>query len=92
MSPLRFTEERHVDLLPGHPRSGGTILQAGLSYQSGFANEFATEALTGALPVGATRRSAVRTASMPSSSPGTAFTAPRGGEPPLVVSIESGRR
>ena len=35
-------------------------------YMSGFGNSFETEALPGALPVGATRRSAAPTGSMPS--------------------------
>ena len=46
-------------------------------YQSGFGNEFASEALPGTCRKDAIRRSAWRTACTPEQLSGTAFTAPR---------------
>ena len=60
------------------PSSGGTILQADLSYQSGFADEFATEALAGALPVGRNSPQRCPYGLYAEQLSGTAFTAPRG--------------
>ena len=58
---------------------------APLRYQSGFGNEFATEALEGALPVG--RNSPQRAAHglYAEQLSGTAFTAPRQREPPHLA-------
>lgn len=47
-------------------------------YQSGFANEFATEALAGALPVGQNSPQKAPFGLYPEQLSGTAFTAPRG--------------
>ena len=57
--------------------SPGTLAGAGLQYQSGFGNEFATEALPGTLPEG--RNSPQRAAHglYAEQISGTAFTAPR---------------
>src|SRR3981081_165787 len=52
--------------------------RAALSYQSGFGNEFATEALTGALPVGQNSPQRVAYGLYAEQLSGTAFTAPRG--------------
>ena len=49
-----------------------------LSYQSGFGNEFATEALPGALPVGQNSPQRAPYGLYPEQISGTAFTAPRG--------------
>lgn len=49
----------------------------GLRYQSGFANEFATEALPGALPVGRNSPQRVAYGLYAEQLSGTAFTAPR---------------
>ena len=46
-----------------------TALSLRTGYQSGFGNEFATEALAGALPEGETPHSGVRLGCTPSSSP-----------------------
>ena len=51
---------------------------AALSYQSGFGNEFATEALTGALPVGQNSPQRAPYGLYAEQLSGTAFTAPRG--------------
>ncbi|MBU6422186.1 MAG: homogentisate 1,2-dioxygenase, partial [Gammaproteobacteria bacterium] len=48
-----------------------------LSYQSGFGNEFATEALPGALPVGQNSPQKVPYGLYAEQFSGTAFTAPR---------------
>jgi homogentisate 1,2-dioxygenase len=50
---------------------------AGLEYQSGFGNEFATEAMTGALPVGQNAPQQVPLGLYAEQLSGTAFTAPR---------------
>lgn len=50
---------------------------AGLSYQSGFGNEFASEALAGALPVGQNSPQRVAHGLYAEVLSGTAFTAPR---------------
>jgi homogentisate 1,2-dioxygenase len=50
---------------------------AALSYQSGFGNEFATEALTGALPVGQNSPQRAPYGLYAEQLSGTAFTAPR---------------
>src|ERR1700680_2737372 len=50
----------------------------GLSYQSGFGNEFATEALTGALPAGQNSPQRPPYGLYAEQLSGTAFTAPRG--------------
>ena len=58
------------------PRTAtGTL--AGLAYQSGFGNEFATEALPGALPVGRNSPQRVPYGLYAEQFSGTAFTAPR---------------
>src|SRR5450631_4336064 len=51
---------------------------AALSYQSGFGNEFATEALAGALPVGQNSPQRAPYGLYAEQLSGTAFTAPRG--------------
>ena len=48
-----------------------------LSYQSGFANEYATEAVAGALPRGRNSPQRAPFALYPELLSGTAFTAPR---------------
>ena len=52
--------------------------EAPLAYQSGFANEFATEALPGALPVGRNSPQRAPYGLYAEQFSGTAFTAPRG--------------
>src|SRR6202158_5459174 len=63
-------------------RQGGKAPRAkqseALSYQSGFGNEFATEALTGALPVGQNSPQRAPFGLYAEQLSGTAFTAPRG--------------
>ena len=58
------------------------------TYQSGFGNEFATEAIAGALPRGQTRRRGRRAACTPSSSraPRSPRRAPRTGDPGCTAS------
>src|SRR5450755_1265540 len=51
---------------------------AALSYQPGFGNEFATEALTGALPAGQNSPQRAPFGLYAEQLSGTAFTAPRG--------------
>src|SRR5438132_6629959 len=51
---------------------------AALHYQSGFGNEFATEALTGALPTGQNSPQRAPYGLYAEQFSGTAFTAPRG--------------
>jgi homogentisate 1,2-dioxygenase len=53
-------------------------MAAPLTYQSGFGNEFATEALPGALPVGRNSPQRVAYGLYAEQLSGTAFTAPRG--------------
>src|SRR6202163_3614673 len=55
-----------------------TDQRAALSYQSGFGNEFATEALTGALPAGQNSPHRAPYGLYAEQLSGTAFTAPRG--------------
>jgi homogentisate 1,2-dioxygenase len=57
------------------PQSAG---DRALQYQSGFGNEFATEALAGALPVGQNSPQRVAYGLYAEQLSGTAFTAPRG--------------
>src|SRR5512143_3671250 len=52
--------------------------EAPLAYQSGFGNEFATEALAGALPVGQNSPQRAPYGLYAEQLSGTAFTAPRG--------------
>ena len=63
-------------------RQGGAAPRAeqdaALGYQSGFGNEFATEALTGALPVGQNSPQRAPYGLYAEQLSGTAFTAPRG--------------
>src|ERR1700687_5109745 len=63
-------------------RQGGKAPRAkqseALSYQSGFGNEFATEALTGALPLGQNSPQQAPMGLYAEQLSGTAFTAPRG--------------
>ena len=59
-----------------------TDRRAPLAYQSGFGNEFATEALPGALPVGQNSPQRVAYGLYAEQISGTAFTAPRAREPP----------
>src|SRR5690242_9671864 len=61
------------------PRSEAKALAEGeLEYQSGFGNEFATEALPGALPVGQNSPQRAPYGLYAEQISGTAFTAPRG--------------
>src|SRR5574337_1752193 len=60
---------------PAHTRAGQA---AALSYQSGFGNEVATEALEGALPVGQNSPQRCPYGLYAEQISGTAFTAPRG--------------
>jgi homogentisate 1,2-dioxygenase len=55
-----------------------TLSPAGLAYESGFGNEFATEALPGALPVGQNSPQRCPYGLYAEQLSGTAFTAPRG--------------
>ena len=55
----------------------GLITAAGSGYQSGFGNEFATEALAGVLPVGRNSPQRVMKGLYAEQLSGTAFTAPR---------------
>ncbi|MDQ6917541.1 MAG: homogentisate 1,2-dioxygenase, partial [Pseudomonadota bacterium] len=56
----------------------GAIERSALRYQSGFGNEFATEALQGALPLGQNSPQRVPYGLYAEQLSGTAFTAPRG--------------
>src|ERR1700693_5143517 len=64
----------------GRQRSASSHAEqsAALSYQSGFGNEFATEALTGALPLGQNSPQRAPYGLYAEQLSGTAFTAPRG--------------
>jgi len=64
--------KRRTPARPGEPR-----VDASLRYQSGFGNEFATEALPGALPVGRNSPQRVAYGLYAEQLSGTAFTAPR---------------
>jgi homogentisate 1,2-dioxygenase len=55
----------------------GLTLAAGLPYQTGFGNEFATEALPNVLPVGRNSPQKVKRGLYAEQLSGTAFTAPR---------------
>src|SRR6187402_3022815 len=55
----------------------GTLQGTALTYQSGFANEFATEALPGTLPEGRNSPQRVAHGLYAEQVSGTAFTAPR---------------
>lgn len=57
--------------------TAGALLPAPLAYQSGFGNEFATEALPGALPIGQNSPQRVAYGLYAEQISGTAFTAPR---------------
>ena len=59
------------------PRAKPQEAEAALSYQTGFGNEFATEALPGALPVGRNSPQSVPYGLYAEQLSGTAFTAPR---------------
>jgi len=59
-------------------REAAAVSLQSLSYQSGFGNEFATEALPGALPVGQNSPQQVPYGLYAEQISGTAFTAPRG--------------
>ena len=54
-------------------------------YQSGFGNEFATEALPGALPLGRNSPQRCPYGLYAEQFSGTAFTAPRPGKPPILA-------
>ena len=56
-----------------------------LTYQSGFGNEFATEAVAGALPQGQNAPQKAPFGLYTEQISGTPFTAPRGDESPLVA-------
>jgi len=57
--------------------SGASTVNAALHYQSGFANEFASEAIVGTLPVGQNSPQRVAHGLYAEQLSGTAFTAPR---------------
>ena len=59
---------------PAIPRTGDTTL----AYQSGFGNEFATEAIAGALPIGQNSPQRAPFGLYAEQISGSAFTAPRG--------------
>ena len=63
---------------PGDPSVVSADLSVELSYLSGFANEFATEAIPGALPVGQNSPQRPPYGLYAEGVSGTAFTAPRG--------------
>ena len=77
-----------METMTHQPASGGVGSSASLAsgarreiepgYQSGFANEFATEALPGALPQGRNSPQRVAYGLYAEQLSGTAFTAPRG--------------
>jgi len=62
---------------PAASQSGAPPHDAPLAYQSGFANEFATEALAGALPVGQNSPQRAPYGLYAEQTSGSAFTAPR---------------
>jgi homogentisate 1,2-dioxygenase len=64
--------------VPKLSRQVSTARGAPLAYQSGFGNEFATEALEGALPVGQNSPQRAAYGLYAEQLSGTAFTAPRG--------------
>src|ERR1700674_1521328 len=59
-------------------KAPGAEQSAAVSYQSGFGNEFATEALAGALPAGQNSPQRAPYGLYAEQLSGTAFTAPRG--------------
>src|SRR4051812_10852418 len=59
-------------------REAAAVAAQPLEYQSGFGNEFATEALPGALPVGQNSPQRAPYGLYAEQISGTAFTAPRG--------------
>src|SRR6476469_6651463 len=59
-------------------REAAALAARQLDYQSGFGNEFATEALPGALPVGQNSPQRAPYGLYAEQISGTAFTAPRG--------------
>jgi homogentisate 1,2-dioxygenase len=63
---------------PASPRPAQPMQDEPLAYQSGFGNEYATEALPGALPVGQNSPQRVAYGLYAEQLSGTAFTAPRG--------------
>ena len=63
---------------PKLSRQVSTARDGPLAYQSGFGNEFATEALEGALPVGQNSPQRAAYGLYAEQLSGTAFTAPRG--------------
>ena len=60
------------------------MAERGLQYQSGFGNEFATEAVAGALPVGQNAPQKAPLGLYTEQFSGTPFTAPRAREPAHV--------
>ena len=67
-----------MDTSTRQPDTAGSRLEIEPGYQSGFANEFATEALPGALPVGRNSPQRAAYGLYAEQLSGTAFTAPRG--------------
>ncbi len=67
-----------MDTSTRQPDSASSRLEIEPGYQSGFANEFATEALPGALPAGRNSPQRVAYGLYAEQLSGTAFTAPRG--------------
>src|SRR5207237_720858 len=81
MTPIRRGQEPSMHTTERHPiHTGEDTPAAGrdLQYQSGFGNEFATEALPGALPVGQNSPQRAAYGLYAEQLSGTAFTAPRG--------------
>jgi homogentisate 1,2-dioxygenase len=73
---IKTTERRH-GATGAAPAAESPIADAALSYQSGFGNEFATEALPGALPEGQNSPQRAPYGLYAEQLSGTAFTAPR---------------
>jgi homogentisate 1,2-dioxygenase len=71
------TTERRPGASGAAPAAESPIADAALSYQSGFGNEFATEALPGALPEGQNSPQRAPYGLYAEQLSGTAFTAPR---------------
>ena len=67
-----------MDTSTRQPDTAGSRFEIEPGYQSGFANEFATEALPGALPVGRNSPQRAAYGLYAEQLSGTAFTAPRG--------------
>src|SRR6476659_6913385 len=72
------TTERGRGASSAAPPANSALADAALSYQSGFGNEFATEALPGALPQGQNSPQRAPYGLYAEQLSGTAFTAPRG--------------